>query len=239
MDKTNNNIDENRILSAKDYYENLKCLICLELCNEPRLITCCETIACKGCITSWLSKKQTCPKCISPRASIQIPNRFINRLFDNIRVKCLYSLNGCKEVFSYFSVQEHERKCKYNDSKFIKCEKCNWEININKIANHDCIKHLSQIISDLNITDLSVSKNSCFLKCPIDKKRYVEEIINNLKIHEHVLQKGIRPIYECDICSERYHEQNSWFCKSCDFDFCMKCFDRSFGREVNFKYFTI
>jgi hypothetical protein len=233
--KHNNSIEEFRVLSPKDYYDNLKCTICNQLCNEPRLINCCDRLVCKLCITERIGSIPTCPVCGQFKPGVLIPNRFITRLFDNLRVRCSFAHNGCNEAFSYHAIQDHERKCKHNDTTYVKCGECGFDIASNKIANHNCIRHLSQIILDLNISELSISRDSCFLKCPIDRKRLVEEIINNLKVHEHLLQKSITTIYECDICGERYHEQFSWHCRSCDFDMCIKCFEYSYSRDLNIK----
>jgi hypothetical protein len=134
------------VYSPKNYYENLKCMLCDELCNEPRIVNCCERLCCKLCINEHISKYPMCPICKAYKPNIQIPNRFIIRLFYNLKVRCQYTRNGCKDIFSYYAIQDHERKCKYNDTKYTKCENCNCDINIANLANQDCVKHLSHMM---------------------------------------------------------------------------------------------
>jgi hypothetical protein len=233
MDSKLQIIEEDKIISPPEYSETLKCMICFELCKDPSITSCCESLSCKQCIANWLLKSQTCPKCKAGKPTINLPNRFITRMFDNLKVKCNFHKNGCKNILSYFELKDHERNCEYNDSRYIKCQNCTWEISASHIRNHDCLKHLKQIISSLNISDLSSSRDSCYVKCPLEKKKFMEDIINNLKVHDHLLDKSQRTIFECDLCADKYQDTNSWNCKTCDFDMCLKCFDYCFNKDIN------
>jgi hypothetical protein len=233
MDSKRYQIEEERIASTPEYYESLKCMICFSICDDPIIVSCCQTLVCKGCIFEWLENSKTCPKCKAGKPSIQNPDKFICRLFDNLKIKCSYYTKGCTEALPLETLNSHELKCKYNGSRYTTCDKCNSEVATKNLSAHNCFEHLKKIISDLKITDLQSSRDICFVRCPIDKKKLVEEIINNLKIHEHVLQKATQTIMQCDLCGNEYENQQTYSCRPCDFDMCIKCYEYCFNKHVD------
>ena len=43
--------------------ENLRCLVCLDLAQDPSVLPCCGQIVCTECIKRWIDNHDTCPYC--------------------------------------------------------------------------------------------------------------------------------------------------------------------------------
>ena len=81
--------------SSKAIQGHMECMICFELIAFAHNISPCGDSFCYECITSWSSRKQTCPSCQAP---FQISAAVPNRLLDNI----------IREVLERTSVGAHE-----------------------------------------------------------------------------------------------------------------------------------
>ena len=46
----------------------------------------------------------------------------------------------------------------------------------------------------------------------------------NEEIHPHLLGLTLRNAWKCDVCNERFRKCASFYCNSCDFDACPKCY---------------
>ena len=46
----------------------------------------------------------------------------------------------------------------------------------------------------------------------------------NEEIHPHLLGLKLRNAWKCDVCNERFRKCASFYCNSCDFDACPKCY---------------
>jgi hypothetical protein len=239
MESEKSSIDETRIVSPKEAYEPLICMICLNISNNPLLIKCCESISCTNCIDDCIKKNNKCPKCRFDDPQKEVPSRFIMRLFSNLRVKCVYEEKGCSEVTSYENIEQHEMKCQYNPNRKIKCDKCSTELNVKDQDSHDCIKQLSSLVETLTkkIQDLTVEKettlkdnlntprpNHSLIQVPIQFKEVFEEALCNLRVHsKHILIKSSRGNALCDMCCSPITRSDSFNCIPCNFDLCLKC----------------
>jgi hypothetical protein len=90
------------------------CFICFGIVFKPRILNCCEYLVCLGCLNRIIIYKITyCPMCKSP-ISFSQPNKFIMRLFENLRLKCLSETEGCKKVLEYKKFFHHYLfECEY------------------------------------------------------------------------------------------------------------------------------
>jgi len=236
-------IDDSRITSPIEAYENLLCFVCLAVCDQPLLLNCCEGIICTKCISDWTSKNNSCPKCRNEKPQTEVPNKFIMRLFSNLRVKCVFEDKGCKDIVSFDTINDHEKNCIYNHDRIVKCKKCFLEIPFKLNESHNCINDLLLTVNNLTkkLDEFSIKEQlttsgncktelgSCAfvqLQVPIDKKDLIIDIISNFRIHnQHPLVKTTRKAYICDMCRHRYENFQSFYCSICDFDLCSNCYN--------------
>jgi len=237
-------LDESRIITPKEAYDCLICFVCLSISENPLLLKCCECITCSKCINDCIKKQNKCPKCRHESPQKEVPNKFILRLFSNLRVKCIYDEKGCKEVVSYDCIDEHEKTCQFNFNRINKCENCLVEFPYSAKDSHECVKELVRIVGNLTkkLESLSLEhdtlkkssiifSNSNSVEVPKDKKEMIEDIVSNLRIHgEHPLVKSMRINYFCDCCRTNYRQTDSYYCSACDFDLCIRCFSYMKGR---------
>lgn len=121
VDNINNNsdnsttiyVDQDKITEGRDYYESIKCNLCYRLAiNNNKLFNCCEQIVCGQCTNDWLSKKSNCPNCRTENPTVTNLNKFILRIFDNLRFRCINNGSGCKEQsLTAINLKEHENSC--------------------------------------------------------------------------------------------------------------------------------
>lgn len=107
---------ENVICSDINLIENLTCCICLNLFWKPMYNLKCNDIFCKYCINQCLKKVgKFCPLCKNESMRLY-PAKFINRFFNDIKIKCLNY--PCEEIIQYSDYEDHLiNKCKYRNYK--------------------------------------------------------------------------------------------------------------------------
>ena len=109
---------------TKKALEALQCPVCFEIVLEP-VQTSCGHLFCKKCVEIVAM----CPAC--REQFISVPDHFNNRRVRSLRVKCPYTVNGCKWVGDLGDVNDHEavqcechpNKCPYCDLTTILKEK--------------------------------------------------------------------------------------------------------------------
>jgi hypothetical protein len=131
----------NMISEGEVNFEMLKCLICLRISKYPKKIQCCDIICCTDCITGWLAVNNSCPLCRKSGPQISQVNKFILRVYDTLKFRCIFNKSGCKEdKIPYKEIEHHITYCDFNpDGKRI-CKKCNLEYY--KDTTHDCLNSL-------------------------------------------------------------------------------------------------
>lgn len=70
--------------------EEFKCGICLEVFKEPIMISVCEHIYCRGCITDWIQTDTSCPEDRTPiqESDLIQPTRLIRNLHGMLEINC-------------------------------------------------------------------------------------------------------------------------------------------------------
>ena len=146
--------------------DHLICLVCQYVCWNPECCDRCDTMFCHDCISEWLTKKNTCPKCIGTYEKRDHVTRYeLNKLSD-LKFQC----HKCPDVFAYSEADKHiEQKhkkedlyaCPFNcgvtDLKEVLgvknhlqkckelpvlCENCGLSVVATKKAKHNCVSEL-------------------------------------------------------------------------------------------------
>lgn len=88
--------DPDQLLSPAD--PNLRCAICHQLFSQPQR-TACGHVFCNACLKTWLPLKGNCPECRAPvEPGTPTPDRFAERLVDNLQGFCQLKSAGCTWV---------------------------------------------------------------------------------------------------------------------------------------------
>ena len=120
--ESENFIDESLVID-KSYYEKIKeeitCIICHGLLNNPVMCDNCETHFCLLCIDYWKRTLRGCPKkCPKPLVVKKMVRSFKN-LVDKVLLRC----PACKESISLMNYPEHIKPCTEINS-YIDCPFC-------------------------------------------------------------------------------------------------------------------
>lgn len=136
-------IDVERISIGKNQADNIQCFLCFRVPFSPMLIECCDQIICNGCLKMWKEKKSICPHCREANFKAIIPNKFIKRIYSDIKYFCIFKEKGCtKDDLSYDQIHGHEETCQYNPSRIIQCNKCDEKFSYDLKSEHNCVKEL-------------------------------------------------------------------------------------------------
>jgi hypothetical protein len=115
-------------LAIQTNVEDLVCMICMNICFKPVLITCCERLMCLNCIKTMLKLSPTikCPYCNNVNIDFVKPSKILNRMFENLSFNCPYKNLGCKEQIKYHFYFSHiYNSCEYNkNSEYNFCKIC-------------------------------------------------------------------------------------------------------------------
>ncbi|CAF1454080.1 unnamed protein product, partial [Didymodactylos carnosus] len=111
-------ISEEMVVSFGDSPKKLiTCSVCLQVLWKPMTCEECENSYCTDCITQWLkqqqamNRKHTCPNSNCEfKQKNKIPSLLV-QLLSQLRVKCVNTINGCKELLPYEALDEHQLVC--------------------------------------------------------------------------------------------------------------------------------
>lgn len=93
--------DTERFIDAK-LAEEFKCGIWLEVFEEPVMISACDHIYCRECITEWLKTDTICPVDRTPIEDSDLvqPTRLIRNLHGKLEIKCDFEKVGIRNLIS-------------------------------------------------------------------------------------------------------------------------------------------
>ena len=135
------NLNKNNLvgISEEDISE-FTCGICYEIFVNPVFTQCCRQTYCFHCINKWLEENNTCP---NDRALLDInglsetPRDLLN-LFNNLKIKCDFHLNGCQEILKVNDLANHISNCSFRPKEI--CKICDVVTEWDK--SHDCLENL-------------------------------------------------------------------------------------------------
>ncbi len=99
---------------VRELAEKYKCSICTNLLNTPVLTECCGQHFCRDCLEKWITriKATTCPHCRAENFKYIVSQPTIRKIKE-LEVYCTNRKNGCKEILSYGTFQEHVNICPF------------------------------------------------------------------------------------------------------------------------------
>jgi len=187
-------IDVERISIGAHQSETIQCFLCFRIPFSPLLINCCEQIICNFCLISWKDKNNECPHCRKSDFDASIPNKFIKRIYADIKYFCKFKEIGCPEKdLSFSQIISHEEKCEYNSERIIECEKCKNRINFKLLSEHDCLLTLLQNNKILKEKIEAMEKENKKLKekqILVDQERFsfIKELEGQYEYLNHTLK---------------------------------------------------
>lgn len=147
---TNISIELENLTFGKEFSEYIKCIICYNIHKQSNYFTCCDVLACNSCIKEWLKVNKVCPICRSNNFKLNIPNRFVQRMFDDLKFYCAFRNKGCEtNNLTFENSLSHTKYCKYNPNGYTKCDKCDASFASKYSHFHDCIKYLNSKVNCL------------------------------------------------------------------------------------------
>lgn len=166
------------------------CSICLDVFSAPVFCPSCDEHFCGECIRESFATRgsKQCPSCkkTSP-IDFQPAKRFVRRLWEQLRMRCQYSENGCSAVMTVEHDLRHIISCKFRPEEeevpegisensvdtgpfhcgyrwssgehVFKCRTC--EVNRNMALCHECFSKGHHEGHDVQQVVLSVSGGFC------------------------------------------------------------------------------
>jgi hypothetical protein len=135
--------------------KHMSCSICLGIYCKPVETQCGHTF-CQQCIKQWINQNNnSCPQCrqqlankrkrnsrnnnnsIDESVMFWETNRNFVYLINDLKIKCDFVSNGCKEVLELGSLSKHLEECNYN-----LCISCG--LKMGKKVEHNCIELLKK-----------------------------------------------------------------------------------------------
>jgi hypothetical protein len=234
-------------LAIQTNTDDLTCIICLNICYKPVMITCCERLICSECVKMMLRQKiNKCPHCNNINLNFENPPKIIIRLLDNLTFKCCNL--GCEEKIKYSFYYDHiYNSCSLKEGLKEFCKicskiynkntehKCNYELNLAENDNLNVIeKRLLEL--DLNCSKNNSTKSVITTDNSMSSKTQQVLPIGTVSIprlHNHnlILTNQRKKVeYEqgwcCELCSDdiRSPYTKSYHCELCTYDICEKCY---------------
>jgi len=122
---------------ADNILEDLKCPVCLEICEDPIETNCCHKLLCKSCV-------EQLDKCVYCRIKCYFSPSFIGqRMINSLPYECEY----CQIIISRGDKKDHSLKCEKIPTN---CPVCNIKVEKMKILNHLLETHSDEMFKNLD-----------------------------------------------------------------------------------------
>ena len=170
----------------KDY---ITCGICLDILLNPICCRNCKKKYCKNCIFRYKinNNQNKCPNCRQNFEIIEIDHT-TKDILNDIKLKCYFFNEGCKEKLIYDSFIKHINSCKKGKYKY----KCNTK-------NCGFISNLDDMIAHLDKCGLSL------IKCEYCSNDFQKIIFDQ---HFNICKNVIIPCYYCFKKMEKFKLKN-------------------------------
>lgn len=149
--------DLNRFEGEVD--EELLCLICSGVLENPVQAPVCEHAFCSACIQEWLKRQSTCPvdRQVITSSQLQAVPRILKNLLARLTIQCCNVEFGCSAWVKLDALNAHLTECEHNPKRPVHCDLgCGLVIPLDEINQHNCVRELRTIIQTQSeqITDL-------------------------------------------------------------------------------------
>ena len=115
--------------------EELECIICKNLADNPHQTECCGHTMCYNCADKWRRRNDSCPNCrLSPLDIVKDPRT--KRYISSLTVYCIHYESGCEWKGSVSNVSNHlHTKCRY---EIVSCKRegCGAQVQRQFLDNH-------------------------------------------------------------------------------------------------------
>ncbi|XP_031431564.1 E3 ubiquitin-protein ligase NRDP1 isoform X2 [Clupea harengus] len=127
--------------------EGLLCSVCRCVCEEA-VMSPCEHVFCRACISAWLSQHSTCPEDRTHLTHTQLRPlyRYMRNDLMQLQIRCVFHVHGCDVISALESMHTHEAECDYSlltcrntGGKYL-CYRCGCEV---QVCRRDLEAHLS------------------------------------------------------------------------------------------------
>ncbi|XP_062395763.1 E3 ubiquitin-protein ligase NRDP1 [Sardina pilchardus] len=118
--------------------EGLLCSVCRCVC-EDAVMSPCEHVFCRACISAWLSQHSTCPEDRTHLTHTQLRPlyRYMRNDLMRLQIRCVFHVHGCDVINSLESLHTHEADCDYS---LLTCSNTGCEV---QVCRRDLEAHLS------------------------------------------------------------------------------------------------
>lgn len=95
--------------------ECLKCTLCNAVFDEP-VVTSCGHVYCVACLRDWVGKRGSCPRSCKQISFVDedithlLP---LQKLVNQLRVRCVHHVKGCEAVHAVDGMLAHMEACEY------------------------------------------------------------------------------------------------------------------------------
>ena len=113
----------------------LECIICKNLADDPHQSKCCGHTMCYDCAHKWGERNDSCPQCRESPLEIVVDTR-TKRHISSLTVYCTHYKSGCEWKGSFNTVRDHlSEDCLYED---VECESdgCTEKFQRRYLAEH-------------------------------------------------------------------------------------------------------
>lgn len=121
-------LDKNFIDTPPD---ELVCLICQTVADNPYQLICCGKLYCKSCLDRQKKVANSCPTCRRPIQSFQ--DHLSSRRIKTLRVWCDNERYGCQWEGELMNLKGHVLQCRHNA---VPCKLCSQRVLRSEIVSH-------------------------------------------------------------------------------------------------------
>lgn len=130
--------------------EELMCVICGGVLENPVMVGECEHCFCRNCIEVWLTRQSTCPvdRGVLHNEQLKPVPRIMRNMLGRLLLACENQQHGCTAVVRLDQLYQHQEECDFNPKKPVQCTQgCGAVVPKDEMAAHNCIRDLGAIVS--------------------------------------------------------------------------------------------
>lgn len=112
------------------------------------MTACCRQAFCESCIKPYIEIKRACPADRKPLtvANLSAPSVTVSQMLNVLKLKCAFAINGCLEVITPESFEQHEKNCPYGKNL---CQQCSFAITGEHICQRAIVEYKQNMAREL------------------------------------------------------------------------------------------